>query len=400
MIKIPGPGETVELFIQKTVFGGDGLAVHEGKTCFVEGALPGERVLAEIFQTKSNFSRARLVRVLAASQHRIESLCRYASHCGGCQYQHVEYAEELRLKEGQLAEILKIVPGLALEKISPIVPSPSAYGYRNGVTLHAVPSPAKGKGRKPSARLGFIGKDNVSKIPVQSCLIADPRLVPVFGKEFLLRKETESIVFKVSEQGEIVADNPEKFFRIRIGEESFLTSSRGFFQNNLAVSAALAERVKKWVISADPGIFFDLYAGVGVFSILCGRSARKIVCIEESPESVQALGMNAEEKKIPLKIVQGRVEKKFQAVWESDGGEASFVVLDPPRQGLAPELASYLAKNPGISSLAYVSCDPVTLARDLKILLSGGFWQVKEAVPFDMFPRTKHLETAVLLTAV
>ena len=153
--------EPLELFVDKTVFGGDGLAHYQGKVYFIEGALTGETVLARVVAEKKNFSRAEIIRILEPSKHRINPPCRYVAHCGGCQYQHVEYSQELRMKEAQLLEILKTVPGLDVEKISPIAFSEKEYGYRNSVTLHPIYSK-----KKKSALLGFIGKDNVTMIPI------------------------------------------------------------------------------------------------------------------------------------------------------------------------------------------------------------------------------------------
>ncbi len=391
MTKNPVPGVTSELVIEKTVFGGDGLSFFNGKACFVEGALPGEKVLVQITDEKKSFFRARILQVLEPSKHRIEPLCPYTAHCGGCQYQHADYEDELRLKSAQLAEILKnISPGL---KISPMVSAGKPHGYRNSVTLHPIFS-KKSKG----AVMGYIGKDNVSKIAVKNCLLADPRLAPVFGREFSVKKDVEKATFRLSEGGEIVNDGAEKFYRVRLGEESFLASSRGFFQANLAAASLLAQKAAVWTAEVDPRVFFDLYAGVGVFSILCARKAEKIVCIEESRESLQALRMNREERhKASIEIVEGRVEKTFPAVWERQKDASSLILLDPPRQGVTPELAVFLSKAEA-AGMIYISCDPVTLARDLKLILAGGRWHIREAVPFDLFPRTQHLETAVFLT--
>ncbi len=389
-------GVEVELLIEKVVFGGEGLARRQGQVYLVEGALSGEKVLARITEEKKNFSRASILKILQTSPHRRDPLCRYAVNCGGCQYQHVTYSEELRLKALQLEEILQ---GLSLEKpfkISPVTPSPDEWSYRNSVTLHPIFLK-----KKKGAKLGYIGKDNTSKIPIQECPLLDTRLQTIFEKEYSLKPEIDKVTFKVSEGGQIVSDGNEVFFRVKLGEESFLSNSRGFFQNNLKAASLLVEKVKQWTEAMAPSIFFDLCAGVGIFSILCARSVKKVIAIEESPVSVQALRMNREEKKISqLEIIEGRVEKTFPAAWEKFKEENALVLLDPPRQGISESLARFLSKKQGIGGLIYVSCDPVTLTRDLKIILSGGAWQLGEVAPFDFFPKTKHLEVVVFLTPV
>ena len=378
----------LELKVVKTAFGGDGIASVSGKTCFVEGALPGETVLAEVFQEKKNYLKARTVQVLVASPERREPPCRYYASCGGCQYQHFSYEEELRQKENQVIE--------ALGKVSPMVRSPKDYGYRNSVTLH----PSLQDEKNPQ-RLAFVGRDNVSKVVVNECLLADERLQGVFPLKWRVPRGTEGLRFKLSEKGDVVPDIDARFYRAALSGQSFLAHSRGFFQNNLAVTELLAARLSEWIQARPPEVFFDLFAGVGTFSFLCAGTAPKVVCVEESKESVEALRMNREEKKrLGLEIVEGRVENVFPALFEKEKKERNLVLLDPPRQGLSPHLAHFLGDRKDIQTLIYVSCDVPTLARDLKILTSQGRFRVEEAVPFDMFPRTKHIETAVLLTSI
>jgi len=387
--------EPIELEITKAAFDGDGLASVSGKTCFVEGALPGEKVLARIFEEKKNYLKAKIIKVLQSSYARTEAPCPYYAYCGGCQYQHTAYSEELKLKEEQVWEILGRAAGI-WNGFRPIVHSGKDYGYRNNVTLQVQSS---GK-RREIISLGFFGRDNVSIIPVKKCLLADERLLPVFGATLHFKKTPEKITFRLSEEGEIVSDEQERFLRIRVGDEILLTHSQGFFQNNLAVASVLAGKVKEWAALIHPKIFFDLYAGVGFFSVLCAPGIDKIFCVEESVASVKALRMNCQERKIlQMQIFEGRVEKIFSGLWTQENNNRALVLLDPPRQGLSQTLAKFLSEQRNVAGLIYVSCDPATLARDLKIILDKAHFEVKEVVPFDMFPRTKHIEVAVFLTA-
>ncbi len=385
--------KSIELVIDKTVFGGDGLGISDGKACFVEGALPGEKIIADILQDKKNFIKAKAARILQSSPHRIEPPCPYVNHCGGCQYQHVAYAEELRLKEAQIKEIFERSLKIPSLHIEPIADLPQDYGYRNSVTLHRTMDEAK----EPQ-RLGFIGRDNRSKVVIKNCLIADPRFTPLYEKKWSLKKNTEKISFKLSEKGDIFSDLDDVFLRIRIGDESLLAHSNGFFQNNLGITELLVKKIARWVERSACHTFFDLYAGVGTFSFLAARSVAKIYCIEENPYSVHALRMNKEERKLKqLKIITGRVEKAFRPVFEKEKNNKTLVFLDPPRQGMEPALAAYFSNDAVPDHLIYVSCDPPTLVRDLKIILANGCYDLETVAPFDMFPRTKHIEAAVLL---
>lgn len=385
--------KTIEVFIEKIVFGGDGLGSVDGKACFVEGALPGETVIARLSQDKKNFLKARAVQILKRSPHRIEAPCRYAGRCGGCQYQHVAYPEELRLKETQIREIFERSLHIPASNIEAIIYSDKDFGYRNSVTLHRTV-----EDEKTPQHLGFIGSDNHSKVAVNNCLIADPRFEPLFLKKVLLKKNVDKLSFKLSEKGEIYSDQQDLFLRVFLSGQSLLVHSKGFFQNNLSVTELLVKRISTWIQQSGCRIFFDLYAGVGTFSFLSGQSAKKVTCIEESPYSIHALRMNKEERKCgTMEVIAGRVEKAFPPVFEKEKDAKSIVLLDPPRQGIEPSLAAYLSSEGVPENLIYLSCDPLTLVRDLKIILSKGCYELETVTPFDMFPKTKHIETAVLL---
>ncbi|OGW91927.1 MAG: hypothetical protein A3D28_00200 [Omnitrophica bacterium RIFCSPHIGHO2_02_FULL_63_14] len=348
--------------------------------------MPGETVSVRITQDKKNFLRGEIVEVTGPASGRVRPPCPYVSHCGGCQYQHAEYAEELKLKEAQLREIL---PGAIIE---PIVAAADPYGYRNSVTLHRTMAAT------PRAqRLGFIGRDNLTPAVVDRCLLADERLSAVFQTKFQLDKKTDHMSFKLSESGEIVTDREERFYRVRVGPESLLTSPRGFFQNNLAVAQRLAAKVKEWVDRAGPEVFFDLYAGPGTFSFLSARQVPEIYCVEDNRHSVEALKMNAAERGMNVHVVRGRAERDFPRLYAKRSFGPAVACVDPPRQGLAPELARFLGAPGGPETLIYISCDPATFTRDLKIIMAKGARRLVSAAPFDMFPRTKHIELAALI---
>ncbi len=383
---------TVSLKVIRSAFGGEGIAFHEGKTFFVQGALEGEVVEVEIIQDKKNFSRAKTLRVIEPSSHRVKPPCPHYSYCGGCQYQHVSYQEERRLKELQMSEILQRLAGVNV-RVQPMLYSEKEYGYRNSVTFHVIRTP---KSKRPI--LNFIASDNVSTVAIKRCDILDNRFEPVLKVPLFFNNKIEKISFKLAENGEIISDEDQRFFRIRLGGELIIAHSKGFFQTNLGVTELLTKKVKEWVDQLQPQTFFDLFAGVGTFSWLCAKGVPKIFCIEENLFSLSALQMNKEEKKADgLEIISGRVEKIFPLLGSRVGAKDAVVLMDPPRQGLDRGFAQKIAQLGGVKALIYISCDIPTLARDLKIILSGGRFVLSELVPFDMFPRTKHIEAAVLL---
>lgn len=382
---------TIEVTIEKLVFGGEGLAHYEGKACFVEGALPGERVVARVTADKKNFLKARLVKILSTSPERVKAPCVFVEKCGGCQYQHMDYAAELSSKENQLKEVLAPL-NIPQNVFSPITASPKDYGYRNSVTLHRT-----SRENAPQS-MAFIGRDNTTKIKINTCLLVDPVLAQVFEAKYRFGKNQDKVTFKLSHNRDVVSDDKEVFFRVRIGEEELLANSKGFFQNNLAVTALLADKIRKWTEAASPDKFYDLYAGVGMFSFLAAKRVSDIVCIEDSLPNTAALAMNKAEKKVVrLTIVTEKVEKAFPKIYAEDTSAKPVIFIDPPRQGMSPDLVRFLISARKPHRFIYVSCDAATLARDLSHLLTVGY-KVNEVAAFDMFPRTKHLEIAVLLS--
>ncbi|HTL48827.1 MAG TPA: TRAM domain-containing protein [Verrucomicrobiae bacterium] len=371
-----------ELKIEKLVYGGDGMGFLEGKVCFVEGALPGEKVAVEIFQDKKNFSRGRLVSILEPSPARRAPECPYVASCGGCQYQHLAYEEELRWKENQVrdyfARELKTDPG----RVKAIRHAAKPYGYRNSVTLHAA------RGGVP----GFFGRDNESVVPVAECLIADPALAPVFSRS--IPQGEKNLSFRLSGAGEILSSADDRLFQVSLLGESFWTHSRSFFQNNLAVTEQLLTQARAWVDEAGPDTFMDLYAGSGLFALMAAPGVKSLVCAEENPYSLQALEKNLEGRPASVVLAEGRVESFLHELWEKEAKGKTFVFLDPPRQGLAPEAADFFAHDFDGEALVYLSCHMGTLLRDLKKFQANPAYELKEVVPFDMFPRTKHIEVA------
>lgn len=384
----------LELKIEKLVFGGDGLGFVNGKACFVERALPGEKVLARIGSDKPNFMKAQLLRVLEPSPSRIFPPCPYIERCGGCQYQHLPYAEELKWKELQVRESFsQAFKGEAIS-ILPIQHGSKEYGYRNSITIHRTTE----KNNKPQ-RLGFIGRDNYSKVLIDYCMLADERLKEIFTAEHKLNRREEKRGFKLDEKGRIFTNDDEKLYRIHIGGRSLWTSSMGFFQNNIEVTELIAKKLAEYLAVLKPSRFLDLYAGVGTFPLLAARHIPEVHCFEDSPYSTGCLRRNVKDWELPLAgIFAGKVEKTFPRFILRSPKPGTLVFMDPPRQGMASSLTDFLAKNDVGENVFYLACDLQILLRDLKQILASGRYKIREVIPFDMFPRTKHIEVLTWLT--
>ncbi len=387
------PAVILGLRIEKSVFGGEGLAFHDGKTVFVENALPGERVEARVLAEKKDWSRARTTKVLQGSPARIEPHCRHYGRCGGCQYQHVDYPEELRMKESQFREVLGKLAGIH-DRVSGIVRGKHETGYRRSATFQVL---REKRSKRPA--LAYVSKDNVTPLPIQSCDLLHPALARVLEGTPAIGKDTKKISFKISQEGKVHQDEKEVFFPVTLSGQRLLVSSQAFFQNNWEVTELMSKKIEEAVSQLRPKIFFDLYAGVGTFTFLCAKNIPKIVCVEENPHAVAALRMNREELGwSQVEVHEGRVERVFEGLWSDAGAPDAVIFLDPPRQGLDKKLSMFLAGNVQAKALLYVSCDPATLARDLKGLLGAGNWKLDEIIPYDMFPRTKHIEAVAFLT--
>lgn len=378
------------LKITQSVFGGDGLAHLDGKAVFVEGALPGESVEVELTEIKKNFSRAKLIKVIQPSPQRITPECPHASHCGGCQYQSVPYAEELQMKQAQLGEIFR--RHSFLKCLRPIIPSGSEWSYRSSLTLHPVQPSSKS-----TTRLGLYGKDHRTVIPVKDCLLADRAFKPLFQMELPAKRCPDRVTFKLDESGRMVDDMKESFLRMKLANESFLVHSGGFFQTNPSIAGKIFEAIRTEIQQTRPEVLFDLYAGVGALGLSGHEACGRLVFVEENPKAVQALRMNLQEREISLASVhEGRVERLFAEVLREYGCPQAMFVLDPPRAGLNRQLAGKLARQTS-GRILYLSCDPVTLARDLDILTGEDGWMVSQIQPYDMFPRTAHIECLAML---
>lgn len=375
----------IQLKIDKLIYGGEGLGFLNGKACFVPGALPGETVEIELLQDKKNFSRAKLIKILNASPARVEAPCSHIKTCGGCQYQHVDYAEELKWKEIQVREYLARNLKIDEALVKPAVESSEPYHYRNSVTVH----------RAMGEKTGFFSEDNQSVLPISNCLLADERLAPAFKTKWYGIKT--KMTYRLSSEGEIITDQQDKIFPVSVGKKIIYTGSRSFFQNNLEVTAKIGKALAAWVKKSNPVTFADLYSGVGTFSVLAAASVKKIVCVEDSGHSEAALKMNMEYLGIPHEILTGSVEALFSDYCRRNPLEKPFIFVDPPRTGMAPQAADFLARQKAGGALAYLSCHLGTLTRDLGTILKGGNYRVEQVIPFDMFPRTKHIEILTLL---
>ncbi len=429
----------MQLKIEKQVYGGEGLARlaaderGPGKSVFVPFTLEGETVEAELTEQKAGFSRARLERVIEPAAKRIEPGCPYFQRCGGCHYQHTAYENQLAIKAEVLKETLRRTAKIELPGELKIHGSPE-WNYRNRTRLKVQSEPA--------FALGYYRFRSHDFLPVEQCPISSPlinqaiALVLAHGRAGKLSKAVREIEFFANAtdsdllaeiyceprtpraearelaQGFVDAlpavkgvtvfqQSPESSFAepkhladagagtlaYQTRQSTYRVSAGAFFQGNRFLIDELVDVVTSGV-SGQLGL--DLYAGVGLFSAVLGRSFAQVIAVEASQTSLADLQHNC-----------GPEVKAVRATTEKFLGQASdlrpdFVVADPPRSGLGENVVRSLAalETPKI---AYVSCDPATLARDLRTFVGLGY-RIDGAHLVDLFPQTFHIESVFHLT--
>ena len=399
-------GDRLVCTIEKCVYGGDGLARVEGCVLFVPGVLPGEVAEVEIIQTKRSFSRGRLVRLEKRSPDRITPCCRVdkGTLVPGCVYDHADYGQEVRMKQAQLLEMVGHLPGVDASRFLPPLAAASPLHYRNKIVLHG----GRGKGLR---LLGYFREPDHSVVDIPACPLAvEPinealkrfRSSPVWkgvrkGAEVLFRytpNEGAGWYSKVLRGGTLL---PMLTENTAFG--TLFVPATGFFQVNVEMADILLKTLAAWFREEADSfpVIADCFCGVGGLGLACMKSGgEKLYGLESGREAVHAARANAKAWGVPATydcLAWGRDSVDWSRL-TPDVGQTTLIV-DPPRGGMAASVAREIASS-GIPRLFYVSCDPATLTRDLRILINGGY-AVRRVQLIDLFPRTARFETLVEL---
>lgn len=393
--------DEILLNIESIALSGDGIAREEGVVFFVEGALPGEKVKAQITKVEKNLVRARALDILEASPHRTKPRCPHFGTCGGCVFQHLSYEAQLEVKRRELEQMFAHLGGFDSVSVEPVIPSPKPFHYRNTVALTV---------RRQSGKcfLGFIGRDNQTFIPIDECPIAEEKLNSLIPRtrqafdEFVpeqKKHKTSQIVVRVGRRDQFytsIKKDPQSaaFLTAEVNQKEFWFAGFSFFQTNFSVLEDFVRTVREMLGPGKDKTLLDLYCGVGLFALCFASEYREAIGVEESEDTIRLAGQNAERNGVGnARFMSARTED-----WLKDGklDQRPFhVVLDPPRVGMKKEAVEALLSIDGIERLVYVSCDPATLIRDLRLLAPR--FKIERVKPIDMFPQTRHLETVVLL---
>jgi 23S rRNA (uracil1939-C5)-methyltransferase len=436
----------MELKIEKWIYGGEGLArmapneTGRGKAVFVPFVLPGETADVAITEEKSGFARATLKAVTSPSPARVERRCPYFQRCGGCQYQHADYARQLEWKRDILLETLQRTAKIRPEGEIQLHSGP-AYEYRNRTRLKARSAPdfaigyhrlgtndllpvtecpissrliqraiaatwiTGGKSSSQSLReIQFFGDHSDSKLLVEfyTDRDVDPHSLQPFADS--LRAELPEVVGVTVFPWSTGEDDEDRSaamsFRSSAGTtfgdlsleyetaySDFRVSAGSFFQTNRFL---IDELVSTAIGDAEGRTALDLYAGTGLFSVPLARRFDRVIAVEASPFSYSDLHHNAPPN---VKAVQATTEKYLDNVGRKAG--LDLVLLDPPRSGMGERTVRMLVQTQ-VPRITYVSCDPATLARDLRVLTGAGY-RLVSAHLVDLFPQTFHMETVIHL---
>jgi tRNA/tmRNA/rRNA uracil-C5-methylase (TrmA/RlmC/RlmD family) len=363
-------GDTISLTVSDLAFGGEGVGRVDDLVVFVPFVALGETVEVEITELKKNFARAKLVRVVTPAPERVTPECRYFGSCGGCQYQHLAYPEQLRMKQKQIADLFERVGHMPRGVVAPVTACPQPYGYRNRIMVRS-----QWNGPAKRLELGFVRHDNQFVEDITECRIAEPAL-----NEQLLG---------------VRANPPPKGglkVVLRVEAEGWEVPPNSFFQNNFFLLPELVATVRRFLAASGARHLIDLYCGVGFFGIEAASSVESFVGVEYDQLAIRAARQNAESRGVTNgEFLAAKVEDALPALLERFPAAQTAVILDPPRKGCWPATLELL-RQVRPAQIIYVSCHPATMARDLNILRSEGVFEVVNVQPLDMFPQTQHVE--------
>lgn len=441
-------GKKLEITIHNLGNNGEGVGKYENFTLFVSGALPGERVVAEVFEKHKSYGRARLLKVVNSAVDRVEAPCPLFGKCGGCQLMHLSYPQQLLMKRQRVVDALARIGKITEVEVAPCQPSPSPVGYRNKIQL-----PVRNKDGALS--FGLYAPSSHDLVEVDHCLIHSPLGEEVYSRVAAILKSSqitaydptkgsgllrhlliksavttkEALVILVT-YGEgpkallrdvanaMVSSTPylrgvvqnlnsgndnvilgERFLTLagqptiqeKLGSLTFQIAAPSFFQVNSEQALVLYRDAVASAGLSGVETVIDAYCGVGTLSLFFAPHVQRVVGVECVAAAIDNARANAHLNGIDnVSFVCDDAEKYIESIDSVD-----VVVLNPPRKGCASSLLERLGSLLP-RKIVYISCDPATLARDAAILAPFGY-KVAAVRPYDMFPQTAHVETLCLL---
>jgi 23S rRNA (uracil1939-C5)-methyltransferase len=400
-----------EILLTTLTYGGDAMGrLDDGRAVFVPFGLPGERVRIRLTEEKRGFARGELVEVLDASPYRISPRGKHFGICGGCHYQSLPYEEQLKAKTDILRDQLTRIGRIEHPPVQEAVGSPSPWNYRNHVQFHL----------NEEGRLGYIGAGTSFSqgiIPITECHLPEPSITSLWpqlefepdpaiervslragaGNDLMLVLESDtpdspeleieaeiSVAHVFEENTVVIAGNDHIVISV-LGRD-FRVSAASFFQVNTAMAEKMVEHLIVHLPVMPTSTLVDVYCGAGLFSAFFAPRCQQVIGIESSPSACEDFSVNLDEFE-NVELYEGLAEEIISHLEV----KPDIVLVDPPRAGLDKRVVDgILTLKPQM--IAYVSCDPSTLARDAKRLIDGGY-TLRHVTPFDLFPQTYHIES-------
>jgi len=392
-------GETFTAQVESIAAGGAGIARLNGKSIFIDFTAPGDHISGRIIKEKKAWAQAELVEILAPSPLRKKSECIFYGRCGGCSLQHLDYKAQIQAKTEILRSAFCRIGGINPPKIK--VTESAPYEYRNRVRFHV----SAAAGGKDGSSLGFYERKSANLVALNDCPVADPKIRKALKEGSflpLLNKKTFTVY---SNGNTFLYQGGQEKGRVSVLGKELLMDVNLFFQSNAAMLELLVKDLLSIAGEADKNLSMaDIYCGVGTFASFLSDPAEgntrfsEIDLVEENKATLamarENMQMNNQSINVNYHCLRDTEWVKTIADDTSNKKSFSFMVLDPPREGLSEPLREWLAlKGPPLA--AYVSCDPATLARDSRHLIEGGY--KLEALNFyDFYPQTAHIESLAL----
>jgi 23S rRNA (uracil1939-C5)-methyltransferase len=395
------PGDPIELSIDHVAFGGDGVGRFQQQVVFVPFTVDGDEARILITDVRKRFVRGRLEKLLKPSPNRIEPRCRYYARCGGCQYQHIHYDHQLRLKEQQVVDAFIRIGKVALPPSTPVIPSPGAFQYRGKADYHVRVSP-----NEPPV-IGFMDVSSKHIIDIDRCEIVDETINEAcltfrrdLGMGRINTPWDRQTIWSADIDGEkadVVTDfRKPRFVTRTVKGQNLAAPYRGFFQANRFLVSRLVDDVVETSALSGRETVLDAYCGSGLFSLFLAPKARRVYGIEMDGEAIHCARRNHRQAGLPnAAFIRGDAGEILLKDFVETQRHVDVLILDPPRTGCDPALLSGLVKLKP-ARIVYISCNPATQARDIRHLLDHGFTLIS-LKPYDMFPQTAHIEVVALL---
>jgi 23S rRNA (uracil1939-C5)-methyltransferase len=362
---------TINLKVDDIAFGGKGVGRSDGKAIFVPLTIDGETIRAEIVREKKQFAEAEIVEIVESSPHRVKPPCPYFGTCGGCAYQHIDYEHQLAIKWRQVRDVLRRIGKISDPPLRPIIPSPVPYGYRNRITVHAL-----------DGAIGFFRRESNRLIDIERCPISSDEVNEALHE---LRKQKPR----------------DGHYALRAA-----ATSRVFAQTNDAVAQTLRDLVVSFIPS-NQELLIDAYCGAGFFAKALLDKFDRLIGIDWDRFAIQEAQKNATEKET---YIAGDVDEELRqsgiggppmsnkslasGQCHNESRCSLVIIVDPPATGLTNTVRNAII-DLSPTTFIYVSCNPATLARDLKDFQEK--FSIDSVTPLDMFPQTAEIEVVVHL---